>query len=352
MLKLKKYRLYELAQMHTYMKNLLTLLLIGLFLTGCNHHEEQSVDIRKKFGPFTSAQTLKWKPVDISKTPIYKTISRHPDQYGYLNDVEIYSIGHISDGLLLSGFMVAPKKEGKYPIIVFNRGGNQELGRLLVATAVEVMAPFAAQGYITIATNYRGNSGGEGKEQFGGSDVDDVINLIRSSGEYPKADTSRVGLFGISRGGMMNFLTLKNSDLPIRAMVNIGGITDLETTIKYHPEIGEVANELIPGFQSNREEAIKNRSAVYWVNKIPKNTPMLLLHSKEDKHVNYSQISVFTDSLDKYNMPYKSISFEHDKHGLINHKEQVRNLVLDWFDRYLKEEQPYNEFFKREVVSD
>ena len=46
-------------------------------------------------------------------------------------------------------------------------------GQLLVATALTKMGVIAAQGYVVIASNYRGNSNSEGKEEFGGSDVND-----------------------------------------------------------------------------------------------------------------------------------------------------------------------------------
>ncbi len=333
------------------MNNLLLSIFTLFFILGCSYNKEEAKDVRVKFGAYKNGQTLKWKAVDVTSTPIFKKIKHHPEEYTYLNKVEIYSIGHISDSLLVTGFMVVPKAEGVYPVIIFNRGGNQELGRLLVASAVDIMAPLAAQGYVVLATNYRGNSGGEGKEQFGGIDVNDVINLIKSSSELKKADTSKVGLLGISRGGMMNYLTMKNNNLPIKAIVNIGGITDLETTIKYHPEIGEVAKELIPGYTLNRDEEVKKRSVVNWVNELSADVPMLLLHSMEDSHVNYRQIPVFADSLDVYNLPYKLISFKHDKHGLINHKNEVRSFVANWFDIYLKEEKPFNEEIKREVIN-
>ena len=32
--------------------------------------------------------------------------------------------------------------------------------------------------YVVVGSHYRGNKGSEGKEEFGGSDVNDVINLI------------------------------------------------------------------------------------------------------------------------------------------------------------------------------
>ncbi|MBK7653583.1 MAG: hypothetical protein IPJ20_26650 [Flammeovirgaceae bacterium] len=85
------------------------------------------------------------------------------------------------------------------------------------------------------------------------------------------ADADRIGLLGISRGGMMNYLTVKgDTSTNIRALVNIGGITDLSRTIEHHAEIGDVANELIPEFEANRDMEIKKRSAIYWTHELPK----------------------------------------------------------------------------------
>ena len=213
------------------------------------------------------------------------------------------------------------------------------------------MAPLAAEGYVVVATNYRGNSGGEGKEQFGGEDVNDVRNLIKSLKEFEKANTEKVGLLGISRGGMMNYLTLKSEPgLNIKAIVTIGGITDMNETIKYHPQIEDVAIELIPDFNQNREAELKKRSAVYWTDELPKNIPMLILHSKEDQHVSYSQIPSFADSLLAYGVPHKLVSFEDDNHGLLNHREIVKELVLTWFDDYVKNARPFEEGNIRETV--
>lgn len=63
--------------------------------------------------------------------------------------------------------MAKPKKEGKYPCIIYNRGGNRDFGSLKVATGATLMGMLAAQGYVVIASQYRGNAGGEGAEEFG-----------------------------------------------------------------------------------------------------------------------------------------------------------------------------------------
>lgn len=311
------------------------LFIIALVPTlSCGHHTPGNQ--HQKWEEFGS-RTLLWRPVDPMNTPIGNRIEQHPEYYEYLENVEIFSIAHQSDSLRVSGFMVAPRAPGKYPVIIFNRGGNREFGKLLVATAVQVMAPLADEGYVVLATNYRGNSGSEGREEFGGADVNDVANLIRSSAEFEKADNSRVGLLGVSRGGMMNFIALRNHpDINIKALVNVGGVSDLEASIEHHPALEEVCEELIPGFSDNRESELKARSAIYWVDELQEDVPLLLMHSTTDDHVLYDQVEVLADSLDVYGVPYQLQSFADDTHGLTNHREMVMKKVLNWFDRYVK----------------
>ncbi|MGK7397435.1 MAG: alpha/beta hydrolase family protein [Candidatus Cyclobacteriaceae bacterium M3_2C_046] len=319
------------------------ILMTFLVLFSCSEKTKSIEEIKADFGTFEN-ETIKLKPIDYTKTPVYNSVKHHPDMYAYLDKVDISSIGHISDGLFLTGLMVEPKQSGTYPIIIFNRGGNRDLGSLLVATAVNVMAPLAAEGYIVVATNYRGNSRSEGTEQFGGEDINDISNLINSMAEIEKADTSRVGLWGISRGGMMNYITLKKSYTNnIKAVVNIGGITDLALTIKYHPEIEQVAEELIPNFETEGTSEIQKRSAIHWTDELPKTAPILILHGMNDQHVAYSQIPAFTDSLESFGVPFKSVSFENGNHGLIEYRNEVRNQIKNWFDRYLKNSLEFDE---------
>jgi dipeptidyl aminopeptidase/acylaminoacyl peptidase len=56
---------------------------------------------------------------------------------------------------------------------------------------------------VILASQYRGNNGGEGHEELGGSDLDDVSNLLETAKSRPYADTTNVFMCGVSRGGMM-----------------------------------------------------------------------------------------------------------------------------------------------------
>ncbi|MBK6264019.1 prolyl oligopeptidase family serine peptidase [Marivirga sp. S37H4] len=306
-----------------------SLLLIFFCTISCNSPKAPE-SIRNTFGEFNGSNIL-LHSVDYQNAPIAKRIKHHPENYTYLDQVEIHSMAYNSDSLMISGFMVQPKKPGKYPVIIFNRGGNQELGRLLIASAVEIMAPFAAEGFVVVASNYRGNSGSEGKEEFGGADVNDILNLIKHLGEIPKADTANIALLGISRGGMMNYLTLKKyQGSNIKAVASIGGVSDLGVTMQYHPEIEEVCKELIPDFNQQREESIIQRSANYWPQLLPK-IPYLIFHSKTDKHVHFSQAEILADSLKKHHYSVDFHLFEDDTHGLTANREYVTTTILNAF---------------------
>ena len=98
-------------------------------------------------------------------------------------------IQYLSDGLRVTGMLAVPRGPGKYPCIILNRGGNLEFGAWTHASFAGFVGPLVDAGYVVIASQYRGNAGGEGKEEFGGADVDDVLNLIplswfRSAGRY------------------------------------------------------------------------------------------------------------------------------------------------------------------------
>ena len=156
---------------------------------------------------------------DFSKTPIYSRLiteekgkTTWKKKYNYLNNINIYAITYLSDGLKVKGFLVKPKKEGKYPCVIYNRGGNRNFGSLKIAHGVFTLGRLANEGYVIIASQYRGNEGGEGQEEFGGKDVNDVTNLIDVVKEIPEADSTRIGMYGWSRGGMMTYLALTKTD--------------------------------------------------------------------------------------------------------------------------------------------
>jgi dipeptidyl aminopeptidase/acylaminoacyl peptidase len=91
--------------------------------------------------------------------------------------VECTRIMYVSDGLKVAGLMWRPRDQGmkKLPLLIYNRGGNRDFGRV---PQWQAFPRFAADGFVVLASQYRGVDGGEGVGQFGGADINDVRNLL------------------------------------------------------------------------------------------------------------------------------------------------------------------------------
>lgn len=314
-------------------------ILFIVFLSACKN-KYTSKDTIAHWGKFENNKTLKYELVDITKTPVFNKISEGgilKPEYAYLNKVNIYSCVHYSDSMYITGLIVSPKvTQKKFPCIIYNRGGNRELGSLIVATAVEYMAALAAQGYVVAATNYRGSPGCEGNDEFGGKDVNDVLNLMNSLSEFPEADTSKIGMFGVSRGGMMCFLAHTKSNR-IKAIATIGAMTDLIAIKQFRPEFeNEVYKELIPNYNTDKNNLLKQRSAYYLADGFNLETPILLMHGKADDKVPCEQSIKMANRLKELSFEHKLKIYENDDHGLNQNKAIAFDEVLNWFNTYLK----------------
>ncbi len=194
---------------------------------------------------------------------------------------ECRRIKYLSDGLKVVGFIWKPIQTNgkKLPLIIFNRGGNQEFGKL-TPWFREGFYYFLEQGFVVVASQYRGNDGGEGKEEFGGADVRDVINLIPLAKSLGYTDMNNVFMYGQSRGGMMTYLALKNN-IAVNAAAVSSGLADMISGSKNRPDLVKgVYAELIPDFDKRSEELMRERSATYFADKI--NTPLLILQGNAD----------------------------------------------------------------------
>jgi len=233
-----------------------------------------------------NGKILSKRLVDISQTPIWDKISENdtliPD-FEHLNELDFYFIIYESDSLNVKGIFVEPTKEGKYPVVIFNRGGNRKFGQLTISTMIMFASKLAKQGYVVIGSNYRE------KDEFGGAEINDVLNLIETVKEIEKADSNCIGMFGWSRGGMMTYLALQKSDKIKTAIVG-NGASDLFETAKSRPRMEtNVFAECIPNYWENKEIELKNRSAIYWTEKLNKESSLLILCGTKDKRVNPKQ---------------------------------------------------------------
>ncbi len=255
--------------------------------------------------------------------------------YPYLGSIDSQEMTYASDGLRVKGFVARPVSGGPYPCVIYNRGGNREFAAITTDTVARLLCRIASWGYFVAASQYRGNAGGEGREQFGGDDVNDVMNLFPLLEMQPAADTRRIGMYGGSRGGMMTYLALTRTER-IQAAVIRCGVADLTGWTEDRSDMQQVYEELIPGFSPGDESALKRRSAVYWAEKLCKTTPILLMQGTADWRVNPLSALRMAEALLKTRHPYRLVMFEGSDHTLNEHAEERDQLTRDWFDRFVR----------------
>jgi dipeptidyl aminopeptidase/acylaminoacyl peptidase len=265
-----------------------------------------------------------------------------PDARTLLDTIEVRYITYLSDGLKVRGYVAMPKDSAgkKLPCLIVNRGGNRDFGAWDDDRAALMLGKMASWGYVVAASQYRGSGGSEGADEFGGRDVDDVMNLLPLLRGLSGADATRVGMHGWSRGGMMTFLALARTD-QIDAAVVGGALCDAFDTIRHRADMEtEVFQQIIPDYATRRDEALTARSATRWAQKLCPKTPLLVLHGSADWRADPRQSMALVQRLHELRRPVRFVLFEGGDHGISEHREEVDRLTRNWFDRYVRDAAP------------
>lgn len=266
---------------------------------------------------------------ELERTPV-RRIYPHAEIARFTETVLANRCTHLwyaSDGLRVGGYVMKPATPGPHPAILYARGGNGDFGNVGMVTLVELHA-FVEQGYVVIATQYRGGGdGSQGEDEFGGKDVADLINLVPLARSMPEVDASALYLLGHSRGGMQAALAIRRK-IPVRAAVLRSGAYDLALGAEDRPEMEEVY-ERIPGYEEDREAALRSRSAVEWAGEL--DVPLLLLHGRQDWRVPVEVAERFAERLDEAKKESKLVVYDRDEHQLLFHRKEALAESLAWF---------------------
>jgi len=267
-------------------------------------------------------------------------------------DFDVLEMSYASDGLSVHGLLIKPKAPGtrKWPAIIFNRGGNGDLGRItdngqpcggMTNTSCLDVADLyflAKEGFVVIASDYRYRGASVKRDEWGGGEVDDVLNLVPALKSLEYVDADRLYMLGLSRGGTMAYLAIKRG-IAVKATAVIGGVTDVKAWVDARPEMGIVkGNEFIDGFaniwpdyEHRAEEYYRARSAVYWADQI--NVPVLILHSRTDRMVPVTQALRMAEALQEKGKVYALRIYDRDGHSLPQNRDDRDRLIIDWFNR-------------------
>jgi dipeptidyl-peptidase 4 len=182
-----------------------------------------------------------------------------------------------------------------------------------------------SQGYVVLSVNFRSgvgygrafrqapNTGGRGNAEYA-----DVLAAGRWLAARPDVDPNRVGIWGLSYGGLLTAQALaRNSDL-FKAGVDLAGV-HLQGTV------------LDP-------EAVSYRSSA--ISEIDKwKSPVLLIHGDDDRNVNFSQTVGLVQLLRARNIYHELIVFPDDIHETLLHSRWIYTFdrMQAFLDRFLGE---------------
>ncbi len=251
----------------------------------------------------------------------------------------VEKITYNSGGLNVKGYVAYPRiiePKKKYPCIIWCRGGIGEQGAIDSFTARGIFGQLASWGYIVFASQYRGNDGGEGKDEFGGSDVDDVLNLIPLADELDFADTTKWGVEGWSRGGMMTYLTLTRTNI-FKCAIVTGGIANLRCNSEESKFMNRLYKISISDDDAeNFNTKCESRSIINFTEKLSAETPLLIIHGTNDNRVLPHDSLDLAYKLQNLKRIYRLVMLEGGDHFLRKHRKEVDVLRKMWYEKYLK----------------
>ncbi len=190
--------------------------------------------------------------------------------------IKLTEIVYWSCGVRVKGLLAQPKKPGHYEGFLYLRGGIQSIGMVRPAR----IAQFASQGFIVFAPYYRGNRGGEGHDEFVGKDRYDAIIGVDVLKQF--LISSRIHVFGFSRGGIMGLWTaISRKD--ITSFVTWAGVADMVLTYEERTDMRRMMKRVIGGSPTKCPLLYEERQPFAHLHEIE--VPVLIIHGEKDQNV-------------------------------------------------------------------
>lgn len=210
----------------------------------------------------------------MDESPIIK-IYRYPSPN---QNVHLYFVTYLSDGLRVKGMLAEPIKQGEYEGLLYLRGGIKNVGKVRPAR----IAQFASQGFVVFAPFYRGNQGGEGDEDFAGRDRYDAFAGFDVLKSLPQVKKDRIHIFGFSRGGIMALWTaIYRTDAA--SIVSWGGVSDMFLLYEQRVDLRKMMKRVIGASSWKEPELYRFRTPLYEIEKLQ--LPLLIIHGVKDENV-------------------------------------------------------------------
>jgi dipeptidyl aminopeptidase/acylaminoacyl peptidase len=201
----------------------------------------------------------------------------------------------------------------------------------------------AHHGYAVLLPNYRGGVGHghwfatQARGNVGVGDFPDVLSMVDAAIERGIADPERLGIGGWSQGGFMTAWAVGQTNR-FKAGVMGAGVSDwgMMTLTSDLPSFESALGGSRPwdGVGPHRANDV---SPISFAGQAE--TPLLMLHGKNDERVPVSQAIGFERALRERNIPVQLVTYPREPHGVREraHQRDILRRVLAWYQQWLGE---------------
>jgi dipeptidyl aminopeptidase/acylaminoacyl peptidase len=245
------------------------------------------------------------------------------------------------DGTLIHGqLFLKPGGAAEKPAVLCIHGGPMRQMLLgwnymdYYANHYAVNQWLANHGFVVLSVNYRMGIGYGNDfhhpahaDRRGASEYQDILAAGEWLAKQPEVDAKRIGVYGGSYGGFLTAMALgKNSGI-FCAGVDISGVHD------HAPEYPYTAK-----FEHAPDAALADTvawlsSPVAYINTWT--SPVLIIHSDDDRNVEFSQSVDLAKRLQKKGVPFEELVIPDDTHDWIKFQHLVRvyEATVDFLER-------------------
>lgn len=265
--------------------------------------------------------------------------------------VQLYKITYRVDGQDVVGFVLLPKERmdgKKHPLVIGLRGGYNgdgkfcEWGKIDLPWLMRNYAQHAQNGYAVLATQYRNAEGNTNKDEFGGADLHDILELFDIAEDIGSIDLSNISFDLFSRaaamfGKVIERLNVERPELfnAIKAVIIKGGMVDAGMLAEIDPQfIVPILKDARPDFDERKKEIFDELSLLKRT-ALLKNMSILILHNRWDPIIPVSLAKELMEKLDNLGISYESKIFEGDAsdHEINGFNDEVQQLKQDFLRR-------------------